>query len=93
MAKTKTLRIRFPGWKNYQLDARLEYPEDKTSIRAFAIISHCFTCTKDTLAAFRVSRYLSELGYAVLRFDFAGLPMFESHEFFSHTFKRLSNGI
>jgi hypothetical protein len=26
-------------------------------------------------------------------FDFAGLPMLESHEFFGHAFKCLSNGI
>mgnify|MGYP001827927528 CR=1 FL=1 len=41
--------------------------------RAFAIASHCFTCTKDTITVFRVSRMLAARGIAVLRFDFTGL--------------------
>ena len=53
------------------LDARLELPIDAPN--AWAVISHCFTCTKDTITVFRISRLLAEQGIATLRFDFTGL--------------------
>ncbi len=53
------------------LDARLELPA--ATPRAYAVACHCFTCTKDTITVYRVSRMLAELGIAVLRFDFTGL--------------------
>jgi len=59
------------GGSGYLLDARFELPVDKPS--AFAIACHCFTCTKDTITVFRISRLLAEQGIAVLRFDFTGL--------------------
>ena len=40
---------------------------------ATAIFAHCFTCSKDTLAASRIARELAAHGFAVLRFDFTGL--------------------
>ena len=46
---------------------------DDSQLRAVAIFSHCFTCTKDLKAIVRISRRLAELGIAVLRFDFTGL--------------------
>lgn len=57
------------------LDARLEMPTEPFAEKpkAFAIFCHCFTCTKDTITTFRLSRALAEYGYAVLRFDFTGL--------------------
>ena len=67
----KTLKTGFAGGSGYQLDARLELPA--TPPVAFAVVSHCFTCTKDTITVFRISRRLAELGIAVLRFDFTGL--------------------
>ncbi len=68
---TRTVKAGFTGGSGYQLDARLELPSAKP--RAFAIASHCFTCTKDTITVFRISRMLAEQGIAVLRFDFTGL--------------------
>ena len=68
---TQTIKTEFTGSGGYRLDARLEIPA--TPPAAFAVISHCFTCTKDTITVFRISRALAELGIAVLRFDFAGL--------------------
>ena len=62
--------VRFAGHNNVQLDGRLELPE---APRCFATFSHCFTCTKDTLAAYRISKELAKLDIATLRFDFAGL--------------------
>jgi pimeloyl-ACP methyl ester carboxylesterase len=68
---TRTIKVTFPGGSGYRLDARLELPVDEPV--AYAVFCHCFTCTKETLAAFRVSRYLASHGYGVLRFDFTGL--------------------
>ncbi|CAN5280792.1 bifunctional alpha/beta hydrolase/OsmC family protein [soil metagenome] len=42
-------------------------------VRAWAVLAHCFTCDKTSLAATRLSRALSEKGIGVLRFDFTGL--------------------
>ncbi len=42
-------------------------------LRAMALFSHCFTCSKDLKAIVRISRGLAALGIAVLRFDFTGL--------------------
>lgn len=63
--------IRFPGADGQQLSARL----DRTmgAPRAYALFAHCFTCSKDSLAAARISRALAMQGIAVLRFDFTGL--------------------
>ena len=41
--------------------------------RAYALFAHCFTCSKDVLAASRISQALTGYGIAVLRFDFTGL--------------------
>jgi putative redox protein len=65
-----TQRIRFRGSTD-ELDARLDLPTGQP--RAFALFAHCFTCSKDSVAASRVSRALAQQGIAVLRFDFTGL--------------------
>ncbi len=64
-------RVLFPGHNGVQLSGRLETPDG--DIRACAMFAHCFTCSKDVFAATRISRGLAQRGYAVLRFDFAGL--------------------
>jgi putative redox protein len=38
-----------------------------------ALFAHCFTCTKDILAAKRIAAGLAAAGVGVLRFDFTGL--------------------
>ncbi len=63
--------IRFPGAHGVELAARLEPAEGV--LRAYALFAHCFTCSKDSLAATRISRALAAEGIAVLRFDFTGL--------------------
>lgn len=59
--------------RGYQLSGRLELPE--TTPRGWAILAHCFTCGKESLAAARLARALALTGIGVLRFDFAGLGM------------------
>jgi len=63
--------VHFPGAGGNRLAARLDLPEDTP--RAYALFAHCFTCSKDTLAAARISAALAAAGFAVLRFDFTGL--------------------
>ncbi len=69
--KTQTIRTGFIGGAGFYLDARLDTPLDAP--KAYAIASHCFTCTKDTITVFRISRLLAAHGIALLRFDFTGL--------------------
>ncbi|MGE0718261.1 MAG: alpha/beta fold hydrolase [Alphaproteobacteria bacterium] len=64
-------KFTFPGHDGSQLAARLDLPAG--SPRAFALLAHCFTCSKDGLAAARIAAALAERRFAVLRFDFTGL--------------------
>lgn len=64
-------RIDFPGSAGQLLSARLDLPAGTP--RAHALFAHCFTCSKDSLAAARIGRALAAQGIAVLRFDFTGL--------------------
>ncbi|QAV69171.1 OsmC family protein [Salinibacterium sp. UTAS2018] len=65
------MKIEFPGSTGTMLAARLDLPEGSPS--AYALFAHCFTCSKDSFAASRISRALVAYGIAVLRFDFTGL--------------------
>lgn len=70
MSDARTM-IRFPGALGATLAARLDLPAVPPA--AYALFAHCFTCSKDTLAASRISATLTARGIAVLRFDFTGL--------------------
>lgn len=65
------MKIEFPGSQGATLAARLELPDGEPG--AYAVLAHCFTCSKDGLVAARVARALTAFGIAVLRFDFTGL--------------------
>ena len=67
----KTQRATFVGAAGQQLAARLDLPSGE--IRGYALFAHCFTCTKDILAAKRIAQGLARHGIGVLRFDFTGL--------------------
>jgi uncharacterized OsmC-like protein/fermentation-respiration switch protein FrsA (DUF1100 family) len=71
MSAPSVIRATFPGSTGGDLAARLELPDGP--VRAFALFAHCFTCTKDVLAARRIAASLAAAGVAVLRFDFTGL--------------------
>jgi len=62
----------FLGSQGQELAALLELPEGGPP-HAFALFARCFTCSKDSVAAGRVSRALAAMGVATLRFDFTGL--------------------
>jgi len=67
----KTLQVRIETPSGTSLAASLDQPEGNYT--AIALFAHCFTCSKDILAASRISRRLVAQGFAVLRFDFTGL--------------------
>ena len=62
--------IRFASGGN-ALAGTLELPEGPAI--GSAVFAHCFTCTRQSLAAVTISRTLAAHGIACLRFDFTGL--------------------
>jgi alpha/beta superfamily hydrolase len=68
---TESKKVEFEGAQGHSLAARLDGPESGS--RGYALFAHCFTCSKDTLAAARISSALASEGISVLRFDFTGL--------------------
>jgi len=78
-----TEKFQFAGSSDHLLAAALDKPEG--DVRATALLAHCFTCSKDTLAARRIAEALTAHGIAVLRFDFTGLGSSDG-EFANSTF-------
>lgn len=76
-------KITFTGTGGEALAGRLDLPA--APVRAVALFAHCFTCNKDVVAASRISRALTGLDIAVLRFDFTGLGQSDG-EFANATF-------
>jgi putative redox protein len=68
---SSVVRVTFKGSAGTELAARLDLPAGP--VRGFALFAHCFTCTKDILAAKRIASGLAAAGVGVLRFDFTGL--------------------
>lgn len=64
-------KVTFIGSAGSALDARLDLPAGPPV--AYALFAHCFTCTKNSVAASRIAAELTEHGIGVLRFDFTGL--------------------
>jgi putative redox protein len=71
MGDTLREKVTFENQRGDQLAAALDYPSQGT--RAYALFAHCFTCSKDSIAAYRISQALCGQGIGVLRFDFTGL--------------------
>lgn len=74
-------RVTFPGSQGAVLAGRLDLPAGPP--RAYALFAHCFTCSKDIVAAGRIAAELNAVGIGVLRFDFTGLG--SSGGDFAHT--------
>lgn len=70
--KIQSRKVNFSGFDGSQLAASLDFPQAVSPIH-YVIVSHCFTCSKQTLTTARLSRGLVQAGYGVLRFDFTGL--------------------
>ena len=73
----------FTGARGHKLSGRLDLPVGPP--RAYALFAHCFTCTKNSVAASHIARALNARGVAVLRFDFSGLGQSEG-DFADSTF-------
>ncbi|AZA09320.1 bifunctional alpha/beta hydrolase/OsmC family protein [Corynebacterium pseudopelargi] len=69
--------VKVPSSRGYQLAATIDFPD--TTPLAFAMFAHCFTGSRFTPAASRVSKTLAEMGIACLRFDFPGLGQSEGN--------------
>jgi putative redox protein len=76
-------RLEFDGAAGQRLAGLLDVPDGPS--RASAIFGHCFSCGKDSIAAARIARALTERGFTVLRFDVTGLGESEG-EFGAATF-------
>ncbi len=63
--------IQFLSRDGNNLAARFDAPVGQK--RGLAIFAHCFTCSKDILAARKIAARLAQLGIGILRFDFTGL--------------------
>lgn len=66
-----SLPFDFAGSDGQKLAGRLDLPQGPPL--AHAIFAHCFTCSKNSIAAVRIAKALTLRGIAVLRFDFTGL--------------------
>ena len=64
-------RIEIEGPSGAKLAARVDVPVGR--VRGIALFAHCFTCSKDSLAARRIASELARLGILTVRFDFTGL--------------------
>ncbi len=81
LVNATTIKTNFAGHSGDMLAARLDIPAG--AVRATALFAHCFTCSKDLLAAKHIAMEMAREGIAVLRFDFTGLGSSEGE--FSHT--------
>jgi len=77
-----TKKIFFQNRNNLELAAYLDKPDTGTAI-AYAILAHCFTCSKNIKSYSHISRALTDQRIAVLRPDFTGIG--ESQGVFSET--------
>lgn len=68
---TTSDRVAIPTARGETLAGIVDRPAG--TVAEYAVFAHCFTCSKDSLAAARVSRALAARGIGVLRLDFTGL--------------------
>ncbi len=68
----KTVKISFPNNTGHELFGYVQLPADRHPSH-FALLAHCFSCTKNAGALREIARALNMAGYGVLRFDMTGL--------------------
>jgi putative redox protein len=67
----ENVKVDFPNKQGEILSGNLELPG--ATPRTYALFAHCFTCSKDFIAAHVIAKTLAKKGIGVLRFDFTGL--------------------
>lgn len=67
----KSIKFSFLNSRRQNLAGILDLPEGEPLF--YGVFAPCFTCTKESHAAHKVSRALAERGIGVLRFDMTGL--------------------
>jgi putative redox protein len=68
-------KVEFTGSTDESLSAKIDLPKGEP--KAYALFAHCFTCSKDLKAVGNITKGLSEIGIATMRFDFTGLGQSE----------------
>ena len=71
-AMPQTVKIAFPAAEGHTLRGYLQLPADRRPSH-FALLAHCFSCTKNSRALREIARALNLAGFGVLRFDMTGL--------------------
>ena len=56
---SETISADFAGGQGEKLSARVDMPVGE--IRAYALFAHCFTCSKDILAAKRIASLIPKI--------------------------------
>ncbi|NQZ76342.1 MAG: OsmC family protein [Ekhidna sp.] len=65
-------KVTFRNANGQELAGRVDFPLSSTP-KAFVLFAHCFTCSKNLKSVDYISKAFTNLGMAVLRFDFTGL--------------------
>ncbi|MBI5449743.1 MAG: OsmC family protein [Gammaproteobacteria bacterium] len=68
----RSQKISFTNQHDIGLAAYLDLPDHGTP-RHMALLTHCFTCSKQLKAYRYISQVLTEHGYGVMRLDFTGI--------------------
>lgn len=65
-------KVSFENSAGQKLSGRIDFPLTSTP-KAFVLFAHCFTCSKNLKSVDHISHAFTNLGMAILRFDFTGL--------------------
>ena len=60
----------FPDSQGQCLSGRPDLPDE--TAKAFAVLAHCLTCSKNSITPVRIARTLAARGIGILRFDLTG---------------------
>jgi len=67
-----TKKVRFKSANGHELVGYVQVPTDQRP-EHFALLAHCFSCTKNLGALREIGRALTRAGFGILRFDMTGL--------------------
>ena len=69
-------KVSFQNSAGENLSGRIDFPL-VSKPTAYVLFAHCFTCSKNLKSVERISEAFTQLGMAILRFDFTGLGQSE----------------